>query len=133
MVEIGQSRIRIGAPTLDPGTEDDLALHLWVGDYFGGGGQVGRHSALEMERHSRVSREVGDPVAWKPGSAGEVEDAIEIVEIDLDSPSLTALAAGGCYVDDAALAQGLFDGWIHMGMEPDRSLSHSRGDRPAAG
>ena len=115
MVEIGQGRIGIGAPTLDPSTEDDLALNLRVGDNFGGGGQVGRHSALEVERHARVSGEVGDPIAWKAGSAGEVENAIEIVEIDLDTPGLTALAAGCGYVDDAALAQGLFDGWIHMG------------------
>ena len=114
MVEFGSSHIRVGSPAFDPGPEDDLALLVGVGDYFGGGGQVGRHSALEVERHSRVGREIGNPIPWKAGSASEVEDAIEIVEIDLDSPSLAALAAGCGYVDDAALDQGLFDGWIHI-------------------
>ena len=114
MAELGPRHIRIGAPAFDPGPKDDLGFLLGVGDYFGGGGQVGRNPALEVESHLRVSAEIGDPIAWKAGPAGEIEDSIEIVKIDLDSASLTALAAGCGYVDDAALAQGLFDGWIHI-------------------
>ena len=115
MVEVGPSRIRVGAPVLDPGPKDDLALLLGVGDDFGSSGQVGRYTALEVERHPRVGLEIGNPIAWKARSAGEIEDAIEIVEIDLDSSRLPALAAGGRYVDNSALVQGSFDGWIHTG------------------
>lgn len=115
MVQIGPSHIRIGAPVLDSSSEDDLAFLLGVGDDFGGGGKVGRDTALEVERHPRVSGEIGDPIPWKTGSAGEIEDAIEIVEIDLDSSSLTGLPAGCGDVDYSAPAQGLFDCCIHIG------------------
>ena len=115
MVEFGPSFIRIGAPALDPSPKDDLAFLPGVGDDFGRGGQVGRDTTLEVERHPRVSLEIGDPIAWKAGSAGEIEDAIEIVEIDLDSSRLSALAAGCRYVDYSALVEGSFDGWIHTG------------------
>ena len=116
MAEFGPRHIRIGAPAFDPGPKDDLGFLLGVFDYFGGGGQVGRNPALEVESHPGVGAEIGDPIAWKAGSAGEIEDSIEIVKIDLDSSSLTALATGCGYVDDAALFQGPFDGWIHVGL-----------------
>ena len=118
MVEVRSSLIRIGPPAFDAGPVDDPGLLFRIGDDLGRRGEVGLHSLLEVEGHVGIRLEIGDPVPGKPRPTGQVELAVEVVEIDFYATRLATLATCGGYVDDPAPTEGLFDCSIHAGRNP---------------
>ena len=61
-----------------------------------------------------VDEDVGVPASGA-GEAGNVEDAVQVMEPDLDPAGVAALSAGGCDIDDEVFLQGLLD----FGVEHD--------------
>ena len=67
-----------------------------------------------------VDEDVGVPASGA-GEAGNVEDAVQVMEPDLDPAGVAALSAGGCDIDDEVFFQGLLD----IGVEHDCRFSYA--------
>ena len=104
----------------------DSALFSGVGDRGGEGGEVGGGSLFEVKGHAGVGEDVGVPASGA-GEAGNVEDAVQVMEPDLNPAGVAALSAGGGDIDDEVFFQGLLDfGLEHDVGSPVRGQRSSR-------
>jgi hypothetical protein len=67
-----------------------------------------------MKRELRIRLDIGFPVSSSPRSAGQIVLAVKLVEVNLDSPRLTGLPAGGGDIGNAATVEGSLEFFSHI-------------------